>query len=225
MDNFDVYKWKQNSKQSSKNNSEFDVYEWNKNRYLNEGFNDREVKGRLSDIKYDFLTSYFNGETFHTPNSDDSSRQINGEGDWVDWKQDTLDRYGNVDLRLDNTVVWYDQIKVLDNKFQSDKEGYTKGKAAFLDKERKMGRTSGLDEVKNTIKFIKENNPEFTTEEIAAELKEIKELGSQLNEKLCKKGEAYRKRRMAAGEKSSAYLSGRAVKVCKGQMSGKKKKK
>ncbi len=47
---------------------------------------------------------------------------------------------------------------------------------------------------------------------------------SAVNEKLCKKGEAYRKRRMAAGEKSSAYLSGRAVKVCKGQMSGKKKK-
>ena len=45
-----------------------------------------------------------------------------------------------------------------------------------------------------------------------------------VNEKLCKKGEAYRKRRMAAGEKSSAYLSGRAVKVCKGQMSGKKQK-
>ncbi len=46
-----------------------------------------------------------------------------------------------------------------------------------------------------------------------------------VKEKLCKKGEAYRRRRMAAGEKSSAYLSGRAVKVCKGQMSGKKKKK
>ena len=48
---------------------------------------------------------------------------------------------------------------------------------------------------------------------------------SAVNEKLCKKGEAYRKRRMAAGEKSSAYLSGRAVKVCKGQISGRKKKK
>jgi hypothetical protein len=46
-----------------------------------------------------------------------------------------------------------------------------------------------------------------------------------VNEKLCKKGKAYRKRRMAAGEKSSAYLSGRAVKVCKGQMSGNKKRK
>ena len=79
--------------------------------------------------------------------------------------------------------------------------------------------------VKETLRFIKEYNPELTNEEIKAELKEIKELGKQLNEKLCPKGEAYRKRRMAAGEKSSAYLSGRAVKVCKGQMSGKKKKK
>ena len=46
-----------------------------------------------------------------------------------------------------------------------------------------------------------------------------------LNEKLCPKGEAYRQRRLAAGEESSAYLSGRGVKVCKGLMSGKKKKK
>jgi len=81
------------------------------------------------------------------------------------------------------------------------------------------------ESIKETLRFIKENNPDFTNEEIKSELEEIKELGKQLNEKLCKKGEAYRKRRMAAGEKSSAYLSGRAVKVCKGQMSGKKKKK
>ena len=39
-------------------------------------------------------------------------------------------------------------------------------------------------------------------------------------EELCPKGKAYIKKRMAAGEKSSAYLSGRAVKVCKGQMKG-----
>jgi hypothetical protein len=41
-----------------------------------------------------------------------------------------------------------------------------------------------------------------------------------IQEKLCAKGKAYRKKRMAAGEKSSAYLNGRAVKVCKGQMKG-----
>ena len=51
------------------------------------------------------------------------------------------------------------------------------------------------------------------------EREKLEELKS-LIEELCKKGKAYRAKRMRAGEKSSAYLSGRAVKVCKGQMQG-----
>ena len=39
-------------------------------------------------------------------------------------------------------------------------------------------------------------------------------------EELCKRGKAYIAARKRAGEKSSAYLSGRAVKVCKGQIRG-----
>ena len=38
--------------------------------------------------------------------------------------------------------------------------------------------------------------------------------------KLCPRGKAYIAARKRAGEKSSAYLSGRAVKVCKGQIKG-----
>jgi hypothetical protein len=53
----------------------------------------------------------------------------------------------------------------------------------------------------------------------------INEAFDKINEELCPAGKAYIKRRQAAGEKSSAYLSGRAVKVCKGQMSGRAKKK
>jgi hypothetical protein len=53
----------------------------------------------------------------------------------------------------------------------------------------------------------------------------IAEALDKINEELCPAGKAYIKRRKAAGEKSSAYLSGRAVKVCKGQMSGTSKKK
>jgi hypothetical protein len=53
----------------------------------------------------------------------------------------------------------------------------------------------------------------------------IAEALNKINEELCPAGKAYIKRRQAAGEKSSAYLSGRGVKVCKGQMSGKAKKK
>jgi len=56
--------------------------------------------------------------------------------------------------------------------------------------------------------------------EAIKDIKETIELGKNLNEDLCAKGKAYRKKRMAAGEKSSAYLNGRAVKVCKGQMKG-----
>ena len=86
------------------------------------------------------------------------------------------------------------------------------------------------ESIKETLRFIKENNPEFTNEEIKAELKEIKMLGSLLDEKakskLCKRGRDYIAARKRAGEKSSAYLSGRGVKVCKGQIKfgGKKRK-
>lgn len=360
MDNFDIYKWKQNENQSSKNVPDFNVYEWNKNRYLNEGINDREIKGKLSDLTYDFLSGYFSSERFNAPNPDDSSRTIYSQGQWEDWKEGIMKRFGDVDVKLDNQGYFdSDKFDILDKEFKKDQEGYIQSKAAALDKIRQrtnfgldeaidggtlfdyfnkkyivddhfhsddsyiikrepsgkdqyvifdydkdkdqfqirqlggyqidrskamkagMRETSSLagvgmdaymvdgnysptpisikglkdivdhvmggldreadaqqayyarrgpvsgtiDEIKETIKFIKENNPEFTVEEIATELKEIKKLGSQLEEKLCPKGEAYRKRRMAAGEKSSAYLSGRAVKVCKGQMSGRKKKK
>ena len=112
---------------------------------IEEGINDREVEGKLKDIQYDFLTSYFNGETFHAPNPDDSSRQINSKRDWDDWKAKTMDRYGNVKIKLDNTAVWYDKIQILDPEFKGDKDSYIQGKAAALDKIRQ--RTNfGLDE-------------------------------------------------------------------------------
>lgn len=53
-----------------------------------------------------------------------------------------------------------------------------------------------------------------------SELKNIiqETIFESLNEELCARGKEYIKARKAAGEKSSAYLSGRAVKVCKGQI-------
>ena len=328
---------------------------------VGEGFNDRIIKAKLSDLEYDFLTSYFESEKFNAPNPDDSSRGIYNKSDWGYWKDSIMNDYGDVEIRLDNSgELSDDRFDVLDKDFKKDKADYIKAKGAALDRIRqrtnfgldeeyivtgkkgkgeaqygepyktkeeaeaamekilksieKIGEKpdakfgvrkgpleesinlsdynedveraidvginvgsnfdvedvmyyvhnnwmggnitaeeamkkiskyispirenvapnhdgkaapygSGYEAVKETLRFIKENNPEFTNEEIKAELEEIKELGNQLNEKLCPKGEAYRKRRMAAGEKSSAYLSGRAVKVCKGQMSGKKKKK
>jgi hypothetical protein len=55
------------------------------------------------------------------------------------------------------------------------------------------------------------------------QINEIKMLAEK-KDFLCKRGKDYIKSRKAAGEKSSAYLSGRAVKVCKGQIKFKGKK-
>jgi hypothetical protein len=74
--------------------------------------------------------------------------------------------------------------------------------------------------LKETIEFVTENNPGITKEEIVKEVLEIKHLGETLTEGLCKRGKNYIAARKRAGEKSSAYLSGRGVKVCKGQIKG-----
>ena len=87
-------------------------------------------------------------------------------------------------------------------------------KAISLGKERGILQMDDYDEIIGTTKKVNESIK-----------RKISETLDKINEELCPAGKAYRKRRIAAGEKSSAYLSGRAVKVCKGQMSGKKKKK
>lgn len=98
-----------------------------------------------------------------------------------------------------------------------------------------------LNSIKETIKFVMEN-PEgyskyfpggktkgLTKDTLSTILKQImldtEDDGKQLDEStLCKRGQDYIKSRKSAGEKSSAYLSGRAVKVCKGDIKFKGKK-
>tara|TARA_R100001480_G_scaffold100291_2_gene104219 strand:- start:72 stop:797 length:726 start_codon:yes stop_codon:yes gene_type:complete len=82
---------------------------------------------------------------------------------------------------------------------------------------KKLTTPGGL---KETIEFVMENNPGLTKEEIVKEVQEIKKLGENLTEGLCARGKNYIAARKRAGEKSSAYLSGRGVKVCKGQIKG-----
>jgi hypothetical protein len=102
-----------------------------------------------------------------------------------------------------------DSYRALDPDVEiREEEGYSK----YLkdDPEFPGGKTKGL--TPDTLNKI--------LMKIVQDIDETKQLGENLNEELCPKGKAYIKKRMAAGEKSSAYLSGRAVKVCKGQMKG-----
>lgn len=102
--------------------------------------------------------------------------------------------------------AWFNK-NILDEATKEE-EGYSQ----FLKTDdNPEGKTKGLDTA--TMNKILMN--------VIKDIEETKRLGEgMIEEELCPKGKAYRKRRMAAGEKSSAYLSGRAVKVCKGQMKG-----
>ena len=107
-------------------------------------------------------------------------------------------------------------------------------KKAVRDVYKNLDPEAEIQEVEGYSKYLKDD-PEFPDGKtkgltpdvmnkilmkIVQDIDETKQLGENLNEELCPKGKAYLKKRMAAGEKSSAYLSGRAVKVCKGQMKG-----
>jgi hypothetical protein len=106
------------------------------------------------------------------------------------------------------------EFKVIGGKL-NEEEGYSK---YLVSKDNPKGKTPGLTPDIMSKILMKIADPD--------NIDEIIKLGEGvIEEELCPKGKAYIKRRKAAGEKSSAYLSGRAVKVCKGQMSGRSKKK
>lgn len=110
-----------------------------------EGWNDRDVKGNISDLSYDILSSYFESERFNLPNDDDSSRTIFNQGDWEHYRDNIIKRYGDVAVELDKEGQFDDdRFKILDKKFQQDKKDYIKAKGAALDRWRSKSNY-GLD--------------------------------------------------------------------------------
>jgi hypothetical protein len=104
-----------------------------------------------------------------------------------------------------------DAYRALDPNVKIEEEvGYS---PQLVSPENPKGKTPGLtpDTMSKILNKIIQDLDEAKTSRLGEGV---------IHEELCPKGKAYIKKRMAAGEKSSAYLSGRAVKVCKGQMKG-----
>jgi len=121
-----------------------------------------------------------------------------------------LDQYRNGKIDGDDLANAIEEIVFgrIPSQRLKEEEGYS---PQLVSKENPKGKTKGLDS-KTMNKILMK---------VIGDLDELKQLGEGvIEEELCAKGKAYRKKRMAAGEKSSAYLSGRAVKVCKGDMKG-----
>ena len=105
----------------------------------------KDEKDDPSDEYY----SYYDSVSF--PNPDDSLTSVEHRNMLDYWKETTLKRYGDVDVEFNPNEVWFNKVKIIDDEFSKDKEQFSKGKQAFLDRERELGRTSGLDEVASKI--------------------------------------------------------------------------
>ena len=99
----------------------------------------------LDELTIDIVRQFFPEGEVAFPNPNDSSRMVRNERDLEDWKSETKNRFGNIRVFFDPNAVWYDQVKIKDKEFNKEKDSYMQGKAAFLDKERKAGRVTGLD--------------------------------------------------------------------------------
>lgn len=103
------------------------------------------VKAKLSTLTYDTVAMHLGTQSFHGPLPSDALRSIGNEATWENWKAETIDTWGDVEVELNPTAYWFDKIKVLDPAFNKRKDDYSASKGAWLDKERSAGRTSGLD--------------------------------------------------------------------------------
>ena len=100
----------------------------------------------LDKLTFDIVKQFFPKEReIAFPNADDTSRLVSNERDLEDWKSETKNKFGNIKVFFNPNAVWYDQVKIKDKEFNKEKDSYMQGKAAFLDKERRAGRTTGLD--------------------------------------------------------------------------------
>jgi len=131
--------------------------------------------------------------------------------------------FDEINQEVDLPSWWQSKITKSQDYLESAKE-YLEFEINEPKVDMMVGATSKMEDgLMETIKELKMSNPSATVEEITKQIQEIKIL-SEEKDSLCKRGKDYIKSRKAAGEKSSAYLSGRAVKVCKGQIKFKGKK-
>lgn len=104
--------------------------------------NEQAVTMKLKDITQDDLSRIFGDESPTFPNLDDS-RSGFGEGFGLEDYKRQYSKYLNSDVIMDPSAVWFNQVIIPDMKERKD--AFSRAKGAFLDKERKAGRTSGLD--------------------------------------------------------------------------------
>ena len=148
-----------------------------------EGINDRVSRIKLADLDFDAVNYIFGGnlgygmdkDSVSFPNPNDSLRGVRVKSDFDSWKEETMDRYGNIEIELDpNADSWFEKVSINDKVFAKDKEDYIQAKGKALQKDREMGFS--VDEVELTQDFGELDEAELSKREKAKVKKIVKQL-------------------------------------------------
>ena len=191
---------------------------------------DRTEK-ELSKAKSDFGKEYGDAvkKARSGSNNDTKLRVLKKERDQLmrDMEQEAepeggpiADEYGSKLNRIDKAIAKLSGRKEMTYDQAIAESASTEEKRIAMRAVKSIAKYRGVSEDEALRDLTRAIGQLGSLKEAIKDIQETIELGKNLNEDLCAKGKAYRKKRMAAGEKSSAYLNGRAVKVCKGQMKG-----
>ena len=71
-----------------------------------------------------------------------------------DWKNKTMERFGNVSIKLDpKSDMWFDKVKVIDDEFQTLKDKLAQGKADAMKRDQELGRSIDESFVKKQLQI------------------------------------------------------------------------
>ena len=112
--------------------------------YLNES-----IGVNLKDLTFDMVTKVFKDEyeskdfvAIAFPKEDDTLLRVRNESDFNNWKANTMEKFGNVQVRLKPEAnVWYDKVTIMDDEFKAAQDKSDAAKQSFIDSEREAGRS------------------------------------------------------------------------------------
>ena len=80
------------------------------------------------------------GNGVSMPNPDDSMRVIHNDNALVNYKEQITKQYGDVMIDLNSEEsIWFDRIKIIDEKFLEDKDKFNLSKLKAMDRWSKEG--------------------------------------------------------------------------------------
>ena len=94
-----------------------------------EGINDRVSRIKLADLDFDAVNYIFGGnlgygmdkDSVSFPNPNDSLRGVRVKSDFDSWKEETMDRYGNIEIELDpGADSWFEKVTIDDSILKDD---------------------------------------------------------------------------------------------------------